>query len=286
MTAISHLYVPGDRPDRFARAEASGAGAVILDLEDAVAPHAKASAREAVAAHLAAVPAAGSGLERWVRLNSDATEADLAAVVMPALRGVIPAKTSTAEQLVALDEQIGELERSRGLTRGRIAVAPLIESGLGLANAVEIASAPRVTTLHLGEVDLAADLGLEPGEDERELLFPRSQVVVAASAAGIASPVAPVSTNFRDLDGYRASTRALRRLGFVGRACIHPAQLPVVAEVFTRTAAETVAAADLLRRLDEAGSGVALDAEGRMIDEAVARAARRILAQGAASGAH
>ncbi|GAA1970682.1 CoA ester lyase [Nocardioides panacihumi] len=277
MTAISYLYVPGNAPARFSKADASGASAVIFDLEDAVGRDDKVVARANVARHLAQPRPAG--VETWVRLNGGERVArDVAAVVGPGLTGVIPAKVACAEQLLELDELLTAAESERGLVRGRIAVAPLIESGLGLANVVEIAGGPRVTTLHLGEVDLVADLGIEPGPDGTELLFARSQVVVACSAAGISSPVAPVSPDFRDLAAYADSTRALRRLGFVGRACIHPTQVPVVRDIFTRSAAETAEAQDILRRLEEAAGSVAVDAGGRMIDEAVARQARRVLA--------
>lgn len=277
MSATTYLYVPGNAPGRFGKADASGAGAVIFDLEDAVGRRDKAEARALVAQHLALPRPAG--VETWVRLNGDeALASDVAAVVGLGPTGVIPAKTGGLEQLVVLDRLLAAAEADQGLVRGRTAVAPLVESGLGLANVVEIAGGPRVTTLHLGEVDLAADLGLEPGPDERELLFARSQVVMACSAAGICSPVAPVSTDYRDLDSYADSTRALRRLGFVGRACIHPAQLPVVREIFTHTAAAMEQARDVLRRVEAAAGGVAVDVHGRMIDEAVARQARRILA--------
>lgn len=277
MSATSYLYVPGSAPDRFAKADRSGAGAVILDLEDSVGRSEKTLARAHVAQHLS-LPRP-DGVETWVRLNADERLAgDVRAVVGPGLTGVIPAKTASAAELAVLDDLLADAEREHGLARGRIAVAPLIESGLGLANVLEIAGAPRVTTLHLGEVDLAADLGLEPGPDELELLFARSQVVMACAAAGICSPVAPVSPNFRDIAGYAATTRALRRLGFLGRACIHPAQLEVVHEVFERSPDEVAEATDILRRLDEAAGGVAVDANGRMIDEAVARQARRVLA--------
>lgn len=282
MSATSHLYVPGSKPERFHKAEqAVGSGAVIFDLEDAVAPRDKAAARQYVAEHLSRPrPSGPAAPQAWVRLNADERlEADVEAVVGVGLSGVIPAKTCSREELDRLDELLTAAEAERGLARGRTAVAPLIESGLGLANVVDIAHGPRVTTLHLGEIDLAADLGLEPGPDETELLFARSQVVVACSAAGITSPVAPVSANFRDLAGFTASTRALRRLGFFGRACIHPDQIPLVEQVFSPSTEQAREAADILRRLEDAGSGVALDAAGRMIDEAVARQARRVLAR-------
>ncbi|MFC6929162.1 aldolase/citrate lyase family protein [Actinomadura yumaensis] len=133
----------------------------------------------------------------------------------------------------------------------------------------------------MGEADLRADLGVEPGPDGRELLFARSQVVMASAAARIEAPIAPVSTDFRDLDSLRASTLALKRLGFQGRACIHPDQLPVVNAVFTPSAQEVARARDLVERYDAAiaaGTGVCLDERGRLVDEAVVRSARRLLA--------
>ncbi|MBA8956891.1 hypothetical protein ACFQU9_14080 [Actinomadura namibiensis] len=113
------------------------------------------------------------------------------------------------------------------------------------------------------------------------LLWARSQVVLASAAARVRPPIAPVSTDFRDLEALRTSTLALRRLGFRGRACIHPAQLPVVNEVFTPSPQEIARARDLVARHDAAmaeGSGVCLDERGRLVDEAVVRSARRLLA--------
>lgn len=276
---LSYLYVPGSAPERFAKAEAAGAGAVILDLEDAVGEADKVIARGHVADHLRTRTA--STPQAWVRINTgERGYADLDAVAGPGLTGVIVPKADSAAQLIDLDARLAALEADLGLPKGRIAVSPLIESGQGLADVDAIAAAPRVTCLQLGEVDLAADLGLEPGSDEMELLYARSRVVVASSAAGIARPVAPVSTEFRDLEWFTSSTRALRRLGFFARACIHPAQLAAVREVFAPSAEELDAARDILQRLDAARGGAAVDAAGRMIDEAVARQARRVLAVG------
>ncbi|GAA4988904.1 hypothetical protein GCM10023205_69920 [Yinghuangia aomiensis] len=110
----------------------------------------------------------------------------------------------------------------------------------------DIAGAPRVRRLQVGEADLCAELGVEPGTDERELLGVRSQIVPTSAAAGIEPPVAPASTNFTDLAALQASTEALRRLGYRGRACIHPAQLAVVHGVFTPSAEEVARARALL----------------------------------------
>ena len=270
--ARSALYVPGDAPDKLAKALDRGADEIIVDLEDAVPAAGKESARRAVRVWLHDLPALDVGV--WVRINAgDLREMDVEAVAdAPALTGLVVAKTETADELVALDALLTSLGSAAR-------VVPLIESAAAVLRASELAEAPRVQRLQVGEADLRADLGVTLGPDESELLFVRSQVVLASAAAGIAPPIAPVSTNFRDLDAYRTSTEALGRLGFVGRACIHPAQVQVANHVFTPNDDEVARARDLLSRFEAAGSGIALDAEGRMVDEAVARQARLVLAR-------
>ncbi len=269
--ARSALYIPGDQPDKLAKAFDRGADEVIVDLEDAVSPSGKDAARQAVRVWLHDLPNLDVGV--WIRINSgDLRTLDVQAIAdAPALTGVVVAKTETAEELVDLDRLLSSL----GST---IRVVPLLESAASVLRASEIAAAPRVQRLQVGEADLRADIGVTLGPDERELLYVRSAIVLAATAAGIAPPIAPVSTNFRDLDAYRESTEAMARMGFVGRACIHPAQVAIANEVFTPTQDEIASALDILDRLEAAGSGIALDAQGRMLDEAIARQARRVLA--------
>ncbi|MBV1852613.1 HpcH/HpaI aldolase/citrate lyase family protein [Catellatospora tritici] len=276
----SYLYVPGDNPAKLAKALTTGADALIVDLEDAVPPAGKDAARAGVADFLGA--RTGIGEPRvWVRVNpGELGQVDAAAVVGPQLAGLCVAKADSVDELTALDRLLTGLEAERGLASGTVRVVPLLESAAAVLAAPAIARAPRVVRLQLGEADLAADLGVTPGPDGCELLWVRSHAVLACAAAGIAAPVAPVSTDFRDLDALRESTLALKRLGFRGRACIHPAQLPVVHEVFTPTEAELAAARDVVTRHDQAmrdGTGVCLDARGRLVDEAVVRSARRLL---------
>ncbi|MGH9095306.1 MAG: HpcH/HpaI aldolase/citrate lyase family protein, partial [Acidimicrobiales bacterium] len=138
-----------------------------------------------------------------------------------------------------------------------------------------------VARLGVGEVDLSSELGVQLGPDEHELLWVRSQLVMYSAAAGLDAPVGPVWTDIEDLAGLRRSSEGLRRLGYVGRACIHPAQIPVVREVFTPSPAEIAQAEHLVERYDAAiaiGQGVIKDDRGAMVDEAVVRAARRTLA--------
>lgn len=263
-----------------AKARDRGADALIVDLEDAVAWDAKEEARSTVAEWLDNSP--DGGPEVWVRINShaDLQHADLASVVVAGLRGIYVPKVDGPEALVTLDAQISSLEGDRGLDAGTISVAALIESAVGLQAVTAIAGAPRLTRLALGEADLGADLGFEESADDGHWIPIRLQVLVASVAAGLEPPVGPVSTNFRDLDALRASTTALRSIGYRCRAVIHPAQVSVVNDVFTPTEEETERARGLVALYEASvrdGRGAILDEEGRMVDEAVVRSARRTL---------
>ena len=282
VTARSYLFAPGDQVRKLQHALESGADAIIADLEDAVAPSAKANARHMVASWLSRLD--GDQPQLWVRVNGSPRllVEDVHAVVGPAVTGICLPKTQGPEQLRGLGELLGVAERQAGLAEGALKVVPLVESAAGLLSARAIAEQPRVWQLGLGELDLCAEVGLQPSADERELLSIRLQVVLASAAAGLASPIGPVSTDFRDLDGLRRSTDALRRLGFGSRWAIHPAQVPVINEVFTPSPDQVEAARRLVERYDDAldqGVGVCVDEDGRMVDEAVVRMARRVLAR-------
>jgi citrate lyase subunit beta/citryl-CoA lyase len=265
LVATSYLYVPADRPERFGKALASGAGAVILDLEDAVAVGAKAEALAAVVEHLRRPL---GPVEQWVRVNAgDVGCADLEAIAgLPGLSGVfVPKATSSA--LDAL---------------GRVAEVPrcaLVESAATLLELPSVAGAAGVVALAMGEVDLAADLGLDPSPDERELWPFRMQVVVTSAALGLRAPIGPVHTAIQDGEGLRSGTQALRRAGFEARQAIHPSQVAAIDEVMAPTDGEVERARELLRLAEAAGGGVCVDADGRMVDEAVLRSARRVLAR-------
>lgn len=277
----SYLYVPGDRPRMLAKALGRGADALIVDLEDAVAPAARRTALRAVRTWLEALPPDGA-TSVWVRVNPGPDGLrEAAALVCPALRGLCLAKCPHPGAVSAFHDVLTEQEAQLGLPVGRIALTPAGDGGRRPERAA-LAAAPRVAHLQAGEADLCAELGMEPSSDDRsELLVVRTTLVLASAAAGIAPPVGPVSTVFRDTQALLASTRALRRLGYRSRACIHPDQIPVVHEVFTPSAEEVSAARALVDRFEEAvasGLAVVTGADGRMVDEAVVRAARRVLA--------
>ena len=278
---LTSLYVPGDRPDRVAKALASGADCVIVDLEDAVAPSHKEMARDALAGALAGAGASHGGDGRstgtpavQVRVNARGSawhEADLAAVagLDPAV-GVRLPKVSGPEAVAA----------ARGALPGRELHA-LIETALGVERAFEIASAG-VGSVALGEADLRAELGLAAGEEgEPGLAWVRSRLVVAAAAAGLPAPQMSVYADVRDSDGLARSCARGRALGFVGRTAIHPAQLPVIREAFAPTEAEIARAQEIIDRIGAAeadGSGTVVLADGTFLDVAMVRAARRVLA--------
>lgn len=268
--ARSALYVPGDAPDKVAKALERGADEVIVDLEDAVAPARKEYARQVVSEWLAGLAEPASRI--WVRINpGQGQRADVEAVASSgALTGLVVAKTESRADLVAVDELLTELGSAAVLV-------PLLESAGAVLAAAEISAGPRVKRLQTGEADLRADIGVTPGRDERELLYTRSHVVLTSRAAGVDPPMAPVSTEFRDVAAFRASTEALARLGFFGRACIHPAQVVVANEVFTPDPDEVAWARGVISTLDSSAAGVSVDSRGQMIDEAVVRQARRVL---------
>ncbi|MET0198885.1 CoA ester lyase [Rhodococcus sp. RS1C4] len=269
MTALTFLYVPGDVPARFDKASRSGADAVVLDLEDAVVASNKDEARSTVAAWLAACEP--GQVEIWVRVNPGALQdADIRAVAGPNLTGIWLPKVESLEEIEAAARILDTVAPHAELSA-------LIETGKGLLALPAIATGPRLRFLQIGEVDLAADLSIEPGDDGRALLFARSQVVVASAAAGLEPPLAAVSVEFRDTDAFAADTVELRRLGFRGRACIHPAQVAPARDAFVPTSEAVQEAEEILEALAQATSGVGVDKNGRLIDEAVARSARRVV---------
>lgn len=272
--ARSYLYVPAGRPERLEKARGRGADALIVDLEDGVAVPDKDRARTDAAAWLSRqVPGTA---QLWCRINAETLADDIHAVALPALLGVVVPKAEP-ESLAVVDSLLTHAEQKIGLPLGDLRVLPLIESARGLLLALDVARSPRVVRLGLGEADLAAELGMRPGPDRAEMAPLRLQVVVASAAAGIGRPVAPTSTDFRDLDAFRISGQALLRLGFRGRTAIHPAQLPVIHEVFTPSEDEILAAEELLARFAAVGGGVITDAAGKMVDLAVVRSAREVL---------
>ncbi|MEU5271566.1 HpcH/HpaI aldolase/citrate lyase family protein [Streptomyces hygroscopicus] len=258
------LFVPGDRPERFTKAAASGADGVLVDLEDAVAPGAKSVAREAAVRWLGTH-------DGFVRINAADTPwhaADLAALTAARrLRGVVLPKSSTAD---------GVAEVLRRLPAG-VPVLALVESALGVREAAAIAQVPGVARLLFGSVDLALDMDLVPsGPDEPELLWARSALVVASRAAGLPAPLDGVYTQLDDEAGLAAAARRSRGLGFGGRLCVHPRQVGVVHRAWLPTDAELEWARRVVRAAGDR-DGAAVRVDGQMIDRPRLRRARSLL---------
>ncbi len=262
----SHLYVPGNDVERLNKSLARGSDAIIVDLEDAIAFDKKDEARALIKEWL---PTVSTSVEIWVRINNEIgmKELDVAAIKFSAITGIVLAKTNSIKDVEWLNEKLAGTD---------IQISALIETAEGVFNAHAIAKGPRVTRLQIGEADLRAEIGTSTDE-ETTIQFARSAAVFASAAAKINPPVAPVSTNFRDLDTYKISTTLFKKWGYFGRTCIHPAQLKIVNETFTPTDEEMMAAQDIIDRLAAAEGGVCLDARGEMIDEAIAKIARRTL---------
>jgi citrate lyase subunit beta/citryl-CoA lyase len=263
-----------------AKALKRGADAVIIDLEDGVPASAKEDARLSASEWIS--DNAGSSTELWVRVNptSELLGDDLAAAVRGGLRGVCLPKASSAAAVQNASLAIEKLESERGLPRGSVLIVPLLETASAIIEMSEIASSPRVSHMAIGEADLAADLGMNPSPDGHELNPIRLSLVVTSSACGLDRPIGSVQTAFEELDSLRSTSLDLRRMGYRGRAAVHPIQIPVINEAFSITPAEIADARDVVDRSESAlaeGSAVTVARDGSLIDEAIVRRARVIL---------
>ena len=252
---LTWLYVPADRPDRVAKALASGAHAVIVDLEDAVAPSAKSEARAALADALRVKQV----VRVYVRVNALASpwvDDDLAAVAGLPIDAVVLPKAESAE--------LPDV--------GGVPLHCLIETALGLERAFEIASHPRVAGISLGEADLRA----QTGASDSGLDWARSRLINAARAAGLPRPPQSVYANIADLEGLAGSCAHGRELGFLGRAAIHPAQLPVIERAYLPTAGEVEAAQGIVEAANADEGAFAL--AGVLVDAPIVASAEQTVA--------
>lgn len=275
----SILFVPGYRPDRFAKALAAGADAVCIDLEDAVPPQRKAVAREAAARFLAEQPAERTRNDARlphliIRVNDPDT--DLGRADAETLGGT---RQPDAFMIPKVRTAAG-LRRAARLLGDGAPLFALIETALGLENAADIGQAsPAVAGLVFGGFDLALELRADPSWEP--LLYARSRVVHAAALSGLDAIDMP-SVDFGEMSGLREEAGRARLLGFAGKMAIHPAQLRVIHEVFTPSELEVERAERILDADREAGGG-AVALEGRMVDRPVAEVARRVLARARAA---
>lgn len=257
----SYLFVPGNRPERFAKACAAGAGAVVIDLEDAVPPGEKASARGAVSQWLSprhpVVVRINSAETEWFREDVDACRrAGIAAIMLP-----------KAERV----DDIDYITR-----RVAVPVLPLIETAKGMWSAQMLARCNSVQRLIFGSIDFQADLGINGDGDE--LLYFRSQLVLISRVAGIQAPVDGVTTDIEDTARLRGETLRARNLGFGAKLCIHPKQVETVKACFRPSDEEVQWATRVLQASADA-NGAAFALDGQMVDKPVLLRAEAIIAK-------
>ncbi|KVQ63043.1 HpcH/HpaI aldolase/citrate lyase family protein [Burkholderia territorii] len=258
----SLIFVPGDRPERFEKALGSGADAVIVDLEDAVAPTAKAHARSAISSW------ASPEKPVLLRVNARGTPwfaDDIKLVGLPGIAGIVLPKTESIRDFDALFDG----------AYARVPVYPLIETGAGVWNAREIAGAPHVRQLLFGTLDFIADMSIDG--DGEELNPYRAMLALVSRVAGIEPPIDGVTPAIDDPDRVMRDALNGRRVGFGGKLCIHPKQVPIVKQCY-RPSREELDWATRVLEASERAVGAALVLDGKMVDRPVVLKAQRILA--------
>ena len=276
----SMLFLPGNTPNIIVNGEILGADAVILDLEDAVAPAEKDSARILVRN---AIRYMGFGkCEVIVRINAIDTaywQKDLDAIIPVRPSLIMPPKTSCAADVLAVDAYITQLEEKLGLENGSVGLIPLIETALGVENAYQIASAcKRVKAIFLGGEDLTADLRCKRTKEGHEIAYARSRMVVAARAAGVEVYDTPF-TDVNDDEGIYTDAQYAKSLGFTGKSAISPRHVKAINEVFSPSMKDIDYAYEVMEAIrigKEQGKG-AVSLRGKMIDAPIVARAQQTI---------
>jgi citrate lyase subunit beta/citryl-CoA lyase len=287
-TLRSLLFIPADSQKKLGKADTSGADAVVLDLEDSVAPASKPAAREHAAAFLAERPAPRRGPELWVRinaLNEEAALQDLAAVVAGAPDGIMLPKSCGAADVLRLSQYLDALEVQAGVARGSIGILPVAtETAAAALQLPSYANAalPRLRGLTWGAEDLSAALGATTNQDTSGKLaltyrLARSLVLLAAHAAEVQA-IETLYVDFRDQEGLRQSCRAARAEGFSGRLAIHPAQVEAINESFSPSDEEIAHARRVVAAFDASPGAGVVGLDGKMLDIPHLKQARAVLA--------
>lgn len=263
---LAPLFVPGDRPERFAKAAASGADAVILDLEDAVVPAARAMARDAVADH------GIDGVPVIVRINATSTadfQADLAALRDARFDALMLAKAEAAIDIRLVNYLLGR----------QVPVIALVETAGAFNDLAGLLREPGVVQAAFGSLDLALDLGCQSGWSA--LAFFRSALVLQSRLAGLAPPLDGVTTSFDDPAMVHQDALTASGLGFGGKLAIHPRQVAPIREAFLPDSKSVDWAQAVLAA---AQSGAAVQLDGAMVDRPLIERARRILSRSSVTG--
>lgn len=283
----SMLFLPGNTPNMLINGPYLGADALILDLEDAVAPSEKDAARILVRNAIRDMDFRGR--EIIVRINAIDTDfwrADIDAILPQRPDLILLPKSGSAQDILTADEYISRTEERLGMAPNTVRLMPLIETALGVENAFAIASAcPRVAALFLGAEDLTADLRCQRTKEGREIEYARARLVTAARAAGVDVYDTPF-TDVNDDEGIRADALYAKALGFTGKASISPRHVEVINQVFSPTAKEIDYAYEVMeaiRLAKEQGRG-AIALRGKMIDAPIVARAQQTIAAARALG--
>jgi citrate lyase subunit beta / citryl-CoA lyase len=269
------LYTPADRPERYGKAWAEGAADIVCaDLEDAVPPAGKAAARKAVREALKAP--ANPNCQRAVRINpigSKEHEADLKLVLEAGPDLVVVPKCTDPEALA------GSMARIEREAAGATRVVAILETAAGIVHAREICAVAGLAAVCFGAEDLAADVGMQRTASNQEVLMARQWVVLCAAAAGIPA-IDMITPDYKDPQKTKSDAQQSRTLGFRGKMCIHPAQVPAVHEAFKPNDKDVQWARKILAAVEDAGigKGGVITVDGTMVDVPVIMQAKQILA--------
>lgn len=281
MTALRTLmFAPGNHPRKVEKCFTLGADAIILDLEDAVAVDEKIATRQTVIDALAN----DRSCQGYIRVNACDTDfcyGDLKAVITKHVDGIILPKVESAHQLLMIEWLMANLEREAGLDVGSIDLIPIIETGLGMMALEEIATAKtRVKRLSFGAGDYTLDMNSSWSRDESEIAHARGRMLLASRAAGLEPPLDTVWIEIKDDEGFEASCDLGRRMGFQGKLCIYPTQVPVANAAFTPTTAEVDKATRIVAAFEkaEAEGSASIQVDGYFVDYPIVEKARRTLA--------
>ena len=283
----SFLFAPGNVPRRVEKALTLGADAVILDLEDSVAPSDKPAARKSVAEALMR-PRKARG---YVRVNAPSTPfcfRDLLETIHAKVDGVVVPKIESAADLHAVDWVMANLEREQGIAEGSIDLMPIVETAAGVQRADRILQARnlrpyqgawRVRRIAFGAGDYANDVGLSPTLDEAELADARSRLVLASRAAGMENPIDSPWFHFKEPEAFERALERSRRGGFQGRLCVHPDQVGPVNRAYMPSEEEIARAERIVAAFKdaEARGAAAIQVDGQMVDYPVAYRAQALL---------
>ena len=261
------LFVPGTRPERFVKALDSGAGGVIIDLEDAVAAEDKETARNAIRG---AWPSFTAEQKKRLVIRSNSPGSQFYSADL-----ILAQELDVACLLIPKSESVDQMNGA-ALVLPNTALIPMIETAIGLDHLREIANANQVIRLALGNLDLQADLGMVCDPQETELHTARYQIVLASRVAQIAPPIDGVTPTTDDVVRIQDDAERAKRMGFGGKLCIHPRQVGIVKSAFMPSEQE-VAWAQRVIEADKASKGAAVKLDGRMIDRPVVLLAQRTL---------